>query len=90
MPILWKSPDPRIRFWQEGEAAHLDVRELLLAGGRPYASIMECVGRMQAGDVLFVHAVIEPKPLVAQLRQRGLACTVRQEGPEHWVLEARR
>lgn len=89
MTIDWKSPDPRIRFWTEGELAHLDVREFLLAGGKPYAPIMSCVARMKAGDVLAVHAVIAPQPLLAQLERRGMACDMRNEGEDHWVLTVR-
>ena len=86
MPIQWKGQDPLVRFWVEEGCQQLDVRGLLAQGGRPYAHIMSCVTQLGKGEVLVIHALFEPKPLVAQLEKRGLRCECRREGADHWTL----
>ena len=86
MPIDWKGGESRVRFWEEEGRYHLDVRTLLASGGKPYAHIMSCVAQIRAGDVLVVHALFEPKPLVAQLQKRGLHCESTHQGEDHWTL----
>jgi len=86
MAIVWQCPDPRVRFWHEEAIAHLDIRELLIEGGRPYELIMACVGKMGRGDTLAIHALFEPKPLIARLQRRGFICGAHREGEDHWIV----
>lgn len=82
--------DPRVRFWcDDGDPrrAHLDVRDLLADGGEPYAIVMECVNDLAAGERLVLHALMQPRPLVAQLSRMGYAVDLRHAGPDHWELE---
>jgi Uncharacterized conserved protein (DUF2249) len=77
---------PMLRSWSEGHVFHLDVRALLEQGGEPYVYIMDCVRQVAAGDELVVHALFEPRPLLAQVGRMGLAAHARRIAPEHWTL----
>lgn len=77
---------PLVRTWSEGSTFHIDVRELLENGGEPYVQIMECVNQIGPGDVLVVHALFEPKPLVAQLTRMGFSTRSDRVDADHWAL----
>jgi uncharacterized protein (DUF2249 family) len=88
--ISYDPDDPRVRFWPDEadpQRAHLDVRELLEDGGEPYAIIMECVHRLASGDKLILHALMQPRPLMAQLTRMGYGLAIEHTGPDHWQLE---
>lgn len=80
---------PLVRFWSEGTTYHIDVRELLENGGEPYLYIMDCVNQLAAGDTLVVHALFEPKPLIAQMARMGLSAESGRVDAEHWTLAIR-
>jgi uncharacterized protein (DUF2249 family) len=88
--MTYEPDDPRVRFWpDEGDPkrAHLDVRELLEDGGEPYAIIMECVHRLESGERLVVHALMQPRPLIAQLGRLGYGLAIQHVATDHWQLE---
>jgi len=89
MAIRYEIDDPLVRFWVEEGKYQLDVRAMLAAGGRPYVHIMSCVDQIRAGDILVVHALFEPKPLLSQLASRGLQCVTRRESEDHWTVTIR-
>ena len=78
--------DPLINAWEEGNAFHLDVRQLLADGGLPYTSIMDCLHQLTSGATLVVHTLFEPKPLVRQLERLGYAPVARREAEDHWTV----
>jgi uncharacterized protein (DUF2249 family) len=79
--------DPRVTFLDEGDGIYqLDVRELLLSGGEPYQAIMQCVNQLQGGEILYLHAIFEPAPLIRKLERRGFALQSEHVGPDHWRL----
>ncbi len=69
---------------ESAHSFHLDVRELLRAGGEPYSAIMSCVRQLEPGQTLFLHALFEPLPLIRKLERRGLALAATHVGPDHW------
>jgi N-dimethylarginine dimethylaminohydrolase len=77
---------PLLRFWSEGATYHLDVRALLEQGGEPYLHIMDCVNQVQPGETLVVHALFEPRPLIAQVARMGLHARSERLDAEHWTL----
>lgn len=83
--------DPRVSFWADeatpATRAHLDVRELLEDGGEPYSIIMECVHILESGQTLSLHALMQPRPLMAQLARMGYGLDVRHVGTDHWILD---
>ncbi|MBI5505431.1 MAG: DUF2249 domain-containing protein [Deltaproteobacteria bacterium] len=88
--MIYQPDDERVRFWQDSTdpmRSHLDVRELLEDGGEPYAIIMECVNRLQGGECVVLHAIMQPRPLLAQLGRMGFACDVRHVGADHWEVD---
>ena len=87
--IELRDAHPLVRFWSEGATFHVDVRELLEHGGEPYMYIMDCINQIAAEDTLVVHALFEPKPLVAQLSRMGFFTTVERHDAEHWTLTIR-
>lgn len=80
---------PMVRFWSEGATYHIDVRDLLENGGEPYVYIMDCVNQIGPGDTLVVHALFEPKPLIAQMTRMGLTAESTRVDAEHWTLSIR-
>jgi N-dimethylarginine dimethylaminohydrolase len=84
--IALREEHPLIRCWSEGDAYHMDVRELLEQGGEPYVHIMDCVNQIGPGEALVVHALFEPKPLVAQIGRMGLQATSERVDEDHWAL----
>lgn len=88
--IALKTNYPWVETWQDETAFHLDVREMLEQGGEPYAAIMECVHQIANGDALVVHALFEPKPLVAMMRRMGLQPRTEKVEPDHWTLTVTR
>jgi hypothetical protein len=78
-----------VGFWHEAQVYHLDVRELLEEGGEPFVCIMDCVQQIAEGDTLVVHALFEPKPLVAHVERMGLQARCERIEPEHWTLTIR-
>ena len=77
---------PLIRTWNEGVTYHLDVRPLLEQGGEPYVYILDCVNQLAAGERLMVHALFEPKPLIAQMRHMGFRADAQRIDAEHWAI----
>lgn len=74
-------------FTNNGDGTYdLDVRELLLAGGQPYAAIISCVNQLAAGETLRVHTIFEPAPLVRKLEKRGFGLQLAHAGADHYVL----
>lgn len=69
---------------------HVDVRDWLRQGGKPYALLMACLRQMAADDVLVVHAPFDPEPLRDQARRLGVAGEVRELEPDHWCVTFRR
>ena len=88
MAVL-REKHPLIKTWQEAATLHLDVRELLESGGEPYTYIMECIQQLRPGEVLALHALFEPKPLISQVRRVGYEVAPRREGEDHWIVEIR-
>lgn len=85
--MISPTDDPRVTFIDEGAGRFsLDVRELLLDSGQPYAPIMNCVQQLKPGETLCVHAIFEPVPLVKKLARQGYAVTTEHRGVDHWVL----
>lgn len=74
---------------QDPTIHHLDVRPLLEDGGEPYSVIMSCVGQLETGQTLIVHALFEPKPLMRQVERMGLVSESEHVGPDHWALRIR-
>ncbi|MDH4249262.1 MAG: DUF2249 domain-containing protein [Deltaproteobacteria bacterium] len=87
--ITWKTTNESVKFWQEQQVFHLDVRPLLEKGGEPYQIIMDCVGQMSPGDCLVLHALFDPKPLRRVLGQMGFQVQGDHLGEDHWTLEVR-
>lgn len=86
----FSSPHESVTFLDEGDGIYqLDVRELLLSGGEPYSDIMSCVRQLEPGEVLYLHAIFEPAPLIRKLERRGLATESEHLGPDHWRLSIR-
>ena len=77
---------PLISLRSEGTTFHLDVRPLLENGGEPYVYIMDCVNQIGAQEQLVVHALFEPKPLVAQMVRMGLRAECARVDADHWTL----
>jgi Uncharacterized conserved protein (DUF2249) len=77
---------PLLHTWSEDGAFHLDVRALLEQGGEPYVYIMDCANQVAPGDRLVVHALFEPRPLIAQVTRMGLAARSERIDAEHWAL----
>ena len=77
---------PLVHTWSEGPAFHLDVRELLESGGEPYVYIMDCVNQIGPGETLVVHALFEPKPLIAQVTRMGFRTRCERVDADHWAL----
>lgn len=82
-----REKNPLLETWEDSNAFHLDVRELLENGGEPYPYIMDCLHQLVNGDKLVVHALFEPKPLIRQVERLGYQATARRETEEHWVTE---
>ena len=87
--ITWNHDHEGIKFWQEQNTYHLDVRPFLEKGGEPYQMIMDCVGQLAPSDTLLIHALFDPKPLRVVLSQMGLQAEVERKDKEHWVLMVR-
>ena len=89
--MISPTDDPRVVFTDEGNGRFsLDVRELLLDSGQPYAPIMNCVQQLQPGETLAVHAIFEPVPLIKKLSRQGYAVASEHHGVDHWVLAVRK
>ena len=87
--ITWNHGQETVKFWQEQNTYHLDVRPLLEKGGEPYQMIMDCVGQLAPSDTLQIHALFDPKPLRRVLGQMGLRVEGERKGEDHWVLTIR-
>jgi len=90
--MTYEPDDSRVRFWPDSTdplRSHLDVRELLEDGGEPYAIIMECVHKLQSDECLVLHAIMQPRPLLAQLGRMGYAHEARHVGADHWEVDIR-
>ena len=77
---------PLLSSWTDDHAFHLDVRGLLADGGEPYVYIMDCVNQLGAQDTLVIHALFDPKPLIAQLTRMGLSALSARLDEDHWAL----
>lgn len=89
--MISPTDDPRVVFSDEGGGSFsLDVRELLLDSGQPYAPIMSCVQQLNPGEILNIHAIFEPVPLIRKLSRQGYAVASEHRGVDHWVLAVRR
>lgn len=75
-----------VKTWEEGERINLDVRDMLEAGGEPYAVIMKTLHELPSGKTLSIHALFEPKPLIHQVGQMGYQSECRRVDADHWVL----
>ncbi len=84
--IEFRQDHPLLRFWSDADTYHLDVRELLETGGEPYLFILDCVHQLTPGDTLVVHALFEPKPLVAQMGRMGYRAHTERLDAEHWTV----
>jgi Uncharacterized conserved protein (DUF2249) len=84
--IELRDPHPLVRTWSEGATFHIDVRELLEQGGEPYVYIMDCVNQIGPQERLVVHALFEPRPLIAQMARMGFAARSERIDAEHWAL----
>lgn len=62
----------------------LDVRPILLAGGEPFAAIMETIGRLAPDEGLRLFATFKPTPLFAVLRARGYGNEAIEMGGGDW------
>ncbi|MDH5751203.1 MAG: DUF2249 domain-containing protein [Deltaproteobacteria bacterium] len=82
--IILKEETPLVKLWEEDNTSHLDVRELLEAGGEPYNCIMSCVNQLKDGDTMVLHALFEPIPLLLVLDQMGLDAQPEKVDEEHW------
>lgn len=82
-----KDDHPLLKSWNESNAFHLDVRELLENGGEPYSYIMDCLHQLMNGEKLVVHVLFEPKPLILQVQRLGYQVAARRESEEHWIAE---
>jgi len=77
---------PMVSHWSDGPTFHLDVRELLANGGEPYVYIMDCVNQLEGDETLVVHALFEPRPLIAQMTRMGLQTRCDHVEPDHWAV----
>jgi hypothetical protein len=78
-----------VKLWndqQDSACLHLDVRDLLEAGGEPYSIIMVQVNDLQPGGTLLIHVPFEPRPLVAQLQRMGFIAKTNNYGLDHFIL----
>jgi hypothetical protein len=89
MAIQLQNEHPLVRFWIEEGKYQLDIRGILATGGKPYDQIMSCIDQIREGDILVVHALFEPIPLVSQLATRGLRCDTRLVCEDHWTVTIR-
>jgi hypothetical protein len=87
--IAFHEDHPALRFWEQDGAYHLDVREYLRQGGRPYSLLLGCVRQMAPGDSFVVHSLFDPQPLRRQFARMGLLQELTQLEPEHWCLTVR-
>lgn len=78
--------DARVCFRADESGYTLDVRELMLDGGEPYAHIMACVGQLAPGELFYVHAIFEPAPLIKKLGRQGFSVSAAHIGIDHWVV----
>lgn len=62
----------------------LDVRPDLARGQDPFATIMQAVGHLRAGQELLLIAPFEPVPLYTVLEQRGFAHATEYTAPNEW------
>lgn len=75
---------PLLEFWEDESVFHLDVRPLLESGGEPYSHIMSLVQQLEANQKLIIHALFEPKPLIAQLGRMDKKTSASKVGEDHW------
>lgn len=91
MPIVLREGDEvSVEFTANPPEFDLDVRPMLEAGGEPYQVIMHCVAQIAVGDVLRIHALFEPRPLLRQFERMGLQVDAQALDAEHWVVSVRR
>lgn len=91
VPILLREEDElSVELTAQPPAYDLDVRPMLEAGGEPYQVIMHCVGQLGAGELLRIHALFEPRPLLRQLERMGMRTETAPLGPDHWVVSVTR
>ncbi|HKI97897.1 MAG TPA: DUF2249 domain-containing protein [bacterium] len=84
--IELRDAHPLLRTWSEDGVFHLDVRPLLEHGGEPYVYIMDCVNQLDIGEAIVVHALFEPRPLMAQMARMGFDTRSERIDEEHWAL----
>jgi len=77
---------PLIHCWKDDSGFHMDVRELIEAGGEPYTYIMEGINLIEGKNRLVVHALFEPLPLIRQVERMGLLSESQRESEDHWTL----
>lgn len=91
MPIvLREGDDVSVEFSANPPEFILDVRLMLEAGCEPYPVIMHCVAQLAVGEVLHIHTLFEPRPLLRQFARMGLQVDVHLLDPEHWIVSVRR
>jgi hypothetical protein len=81
---------PGVHARREKGALHVDVRDWLSQGGRPYALLMACLRQMDGDDELVVHAPFDPEPLRDQAQRLGVASKSQELEPDHWRVTFRR
>ena len=64
--------------------SHLDVREDIRGGERPFERIMAAVDGLAADDVLVLRVPFEPIPLYAVLDKRGFRHRAERLAPGDW------
>lgn len=64
--------------------ATLDVRPILLAGGEPFAAIMQSVATLKPGEGLRLLATFEPLPLFKVLGAKGFSHEARRLDQGDW------
>ncbi len=84
--------DPRAELSAGDQPAtwHLDVRPILEDGGEPYATIMSCASQLLPGDVLVLHTLFKPEPMIRQLARMEFDLLVDHPGPDHWTVRVAR
>jgi len=62
----------------------VDARPIIAAGGEPFETIMDAVGKLDDGEVLVVYAPFEPVPLEGVLGEQGFSHVADQLDGGDW------
>lgn len=83
------SPGPR-PLWAGPEAAVVDVRPELRAGGEPFSKILAAASAVPLRGVFAVRAIFEPRPLYAVLGARGFESWTERLAEDDWKVYFRK